>query len=391
MKTAICAIVKNEHLYLTEWVEYHLNLGFNEIHIFEDKGSKSHKELITRENVILHSQDESPEIIEILSNRTAKRQVDLYNRFMSINRDQYDWVAFIDIDEFINLNENYTLEQVLVEYSNEIGILLSWKMMGASGHVKKPESGVVESYTVESELIPIERSYSFKSIANLSKEGLFIDPHELVGAVNTDREASRVDLCYDKIWINHYFTKSWEEWCNRIFDRGATSPGHRTLENFFQVNKDMEYLRKTLIESVSHKKPVASMWLDKENRIMVGGNLHQISKLNGKVAPNRINWPKTLSAKELEVLGLEVLISSKRIEISKLEEALASTDYHGHKTIDYSGTDDEYAIPQEIKDLRHSQRQEINTLREELKQLELQLEELKKPEIAPEIEETTEE
>ena len=90
MKTAICAIVKDEHLYLTEWIEHHLNLGFNEIHIFEDKGSKSHKELITKENVILHSQDESPEIIEILSNRTAKRQIDLYNRFMSINRDQLD-------------------------------------------------------------------------------------------------------------------------------------------------------------------------------------------------------------------------------------------------------------------------------------------------------------
>ena len=45
-RTAMCAIIKNEHRYIKEWVEYYLNLGVNEIYLYEDYGSDSHKELL---------------------------------------------------------------------------------------------------------------------------------------------------------------------------------------------------------------------------------------------------------------------------------------------------------------------------------------------------------
>ena len=41
-KTAICAILKNEHQYLDEWIRHHLDIGFDEIYLYEDFGSKSH-------------------------------------------------------------------------------------------------------------------------------------------------------------------------------------------------------------------------------------------------------------------------------------------------------------------------------------------------------------
>ena len=42
-KTAICAILKNEHQYLDEWIRHHLDIGFDEIYLYEDFGSKSCK------------------------------------------------------------------------------------------------------------------------------------------------------------------------------------------------------------------------------------------------------------------------------------------------------------------------------------------------------------
>ena len=36
MKCAICAIAKNENDYINEWCKYHLNLGFDEIYIFDN-------------------------------------------------------------------------------------------------------------------------------------------------------------------------------------------------------------------------------------------------------------------------------------------------------------------------------------------------------------------
>jgi len=42
MRTAIVAIVKNEHRFIKEWVDYHLALGFDDIYIYEDYRSDSH-------------------------------------------------------------------------------------------------------------------------------------------------------------------------------------------------------------------------------------------------------------------------------------------------------------------------------------------------------------
>jgi len=41
----ICSIIKNEHQYLEEWIDYHLNLGFDGIYLVEDVTSKSHSNI----------------------------------------------------------------------------------------------------------------------------------------------------------------------------------------------------------------------------------------------------------------------------------------------------------------------------------------------------------
>ena len=36
MKTAICTCIKNEQSYLKEWIDYHINLGFDHIYLYEE-------------------------------------------------------------------------------------------------------------------------------------------------------------------------------------------------------------------------------------------------------------------------------------------------------------------------------------------------------------------
>lgn len=45
MKTCILTIIKNEHQYLDEWIQYHLNLGIDALFIYEDIDSDSHLEI----------------------------------------------------------------------------------------------------------------------------------------------------------------------------------------------------------------------------------------------------------------------------------------------------------------------------------------------------------
>lgn len=81
MKTAICAIIKDEHLYLKEWIDYHLSIGFDSIYLFEDKDSKSHEDIVEGYcNVSLRRYETDEEVRELLKQQgNSHRQLVLYS------------------------------------------------------------------------------------------------------------------------------------------------------------------------------------------------------------------------------------------------------------------------------------------------------------------------
>ena len=167
----------------------------------------------------------------------------MYDDFARVNVDAYDWVAFIDLDEFIFFANNYTLKDLCEDFKDYRSVLLNWRMMGASGHIKRPECNVTKAYTEECEtIVPKDIEWMYKSFVNLKKFEGFHNLHRAYGSVNTHHSPNYKQLHYDKVWLNHYFTKSWEDWCDRIFKRGGTLVGHRILADFFKCNTSMKHL-----------------------------------------------------------------------------------------------------------------------------------------------------
>lgn len=281
MKTAICAIIKDEQRFLKEWIDWHLNLGFDAIHLFEDKGSESHEEIVKDySNVFLRRYEDVNAIANnLIDLDTSNRQTNLYNWFGNTYHNVYDWVAFIDIDEFINFGNQYNLEKLCDEFDPYPGVVLNWRMMGASGHIKRPDCGVVQAYTQEEVAVEKDKSFFWKSFCNLSKWRGIEKVHDAIGAVNTNHNEDWSEWRYDKAWINHYFTKSWEDWCDRIYKRGDVNTGHRRLIDFFEANPSMEYLKKELLNKVSHLIPRGTYFLDRKGTI-AGGNIEIIKSLN---------------------------------------------------------------------------------------------------------------
>jgi coproporphyrinogen III oxidase-like Fe-S oxidoreductase len=118
-KTAICAIIKNEHQYLDEWIKYHLSIGFNEIYLYEDFGSKSHNEITSQYSNVNLTQLSS--IFDNIKNLHADKQTALYIYFYKNYRDNIDYTAFIDIDEFIMLSLRLKKGLNLTELSEKWG------------------------------------------------------------------------------------------------------------------------------------------------------------------------------------------------------------------------------------------------------------------------------
>lgn len=296
MKTAICAIIKNEHHYLEEWIEWHLGLGFSAIHLFEDKDSDSHEEICAKyDNVFLRRYEDDEEVQRLLAEQgNSRRQHVLYDWFAVQYKGTYKFVAFIDLDEFVFFADDYNLTKLCQEFEPYPCVILNWKMMGASGRLSKPVCGVIEAYPIEGEFADKDCLWAYKSFVNLDRYKGLINLHLANGFVNTHHGTKKYDYFYDKAWLNHYFTKSWEDWCERIFHKGGTLNGHRTLLQFFEANPDMRYLESLVTDSMSHNIPNGTHWIDKKRKIIAGGNTHKIAQLNNPIKKNNYSKEERL-------------------------------------------------------------------------------------------------
>ena len=251
-KTAICAILKNEHQYLDEWIRHHLDVGFDEIYLYEDFGSKSHS-IITDNYSNVHLMQLS-EIFDKIKHLHGDKQNALYIYFYQNYKNVFDYTAFIDIDEFIMFEDGYDLQTLLNEYQEYNGIFLFWKMYNANGIIDNPKSDVVTTYTTISVDDWHDNGWKYKSIVKMNSDSYFISCHEIAGGITTDHSSSKYDTTYSKAWINHYFTKSWEEWCYRFIGKENTGLNRRNLEEFFAYNKDMLSIKTELYDKYKKYK-----------------------------------------------------------------------------------------------------------------------------------------
>ena len=90
MKTALCAIAKNENLYIREWVEYYMKLGFSNIILYDnnDINGECFEEVI---NDYIESG-----FVKIINFRGKfVCQLTAYNDcFLRFKKD-FDWIAFL--------------------------------------------------------------------------------------------------------------------------------------------------------------------------------------------------------------------------------------------------------------------------------------------------------
>ena len=277
--SCIFTVIKNEHEYLDEWIKYHLDLGINHIFIFEDIDSDSHKEIcvkygdkVTLDSVLsILNEDDKKKVIELKTTKKSNPQYIYIQKGLSHiqkqYREQYDWCFVIDNDEFITLeNNDNKLKDILSLYNAYDAFIMQWKCYGANGLINKPnysDKGVVETYTKEIQgHIPTATPQSLsKSCYNLNtyQENYFLYTHQPSKECNfcrTNFERERNKPVYDKIYIRHYITKSWEEYVWKRRRRGFLFGKIRDYRFFFEVNPDMKNRKEELINELKNEKLV---------------------------------------------------------------------------------------------------------------------------------------
>ena len=242
MKIAIIAIAKNEELYINEWINYHLNLGFDNIIICDNDDELILPSIVTDNRVI----------IEDYTGIYGVQQM-AYQQSFRKYKEQYDWILLIDIDEFLVLDKHKDVKEFLSSFDDNVDcIKLCWK-----------------HFTDNEELDVIDGNYNvfdrFKTVIETNRDN-FVKQFIKTSSIDDDiierihqhdilsHKITTVDslgnkchmnrmlnkVVYGNAWVNHYKTKTIGEFIRQKYFRGGPNRNNAKygrFEYFFEINK----------------------------------------------------------------------------------------------------------------------------------------------------------
>ncbi|KAL7530421.1 hypothetical protein ACHAXR_005281 [Thalassiosira sp. AJA248-18] len=126
---SICLVVRNETIYMDEWVDFHISLGFGPIYIYDNADTK---------DLELEAWFERRRDINHLIHITHMPEAPVHGKALArcLQRDGPDatFAALIDVDEFVVLKRHRNVADFMVEHcDSDCGQLsLNWQTMGTS-------------------------------------------------------------------------------------------------------------------------------------------------------------------------------------------------------------------------------------------------------------------
>jgi hypothetical protein len=137
---SICAIFKNESKFLDEWIKYHLVVGVDHFYLYNNN---SNDEFL---DVLQPYIDKG--VVDLLDWPFNHSQMQAYEDCYNKNKNYTNWLAFIDIDEFVCPISNDNLKSWITGFKYYPGVAVYWKNFGSNGKlIHDNEQLVIEQYS----------------------------------------------------------------------------------------------------------------------------------------------------------------------------------------------------------------------------------------------------
>lgn len=241
-KIACCAIMKNESPYIHEWVAHYASLGFDEICVYENDSSDRTAHLLKTLELKGHIKFRSWPSLDKRS-----PQVSAYEDYASSS--DSDWILFCDADEFLILNKHSDVHEFIQGFSEDVSeISINWRIFGSSGHEKRTAGYVIERFQKSShEDFQINRHVKSFVKPSCITEMHIHAPKVTGGVVYSDgselafadgEQGISPEIKLEVAVINHYFTRSKEEW-NAKKMRGNANRAIGARDKFIRYHEGM--------------------------------------------------------------------------------------------------------------------------------------------------------
>ena len=214
------AIFRTENSWLDEWIQYHLAVGVEHFVLYNDDEDTHVSDLILKPYVDrgvvenIHIRDRSGSIRDT----DQFCQDDCYRDLIRNTVGTTRWLAIVDLDELILPRHWDDVRTALEEYEEHSGLAINWSIFGSSGYIKRPPTQI--NHLFHRSETHWQMNQFVKSIVkpdcvclNTPRYAHFIPTKEGV-TVNENHEhvtEMRHAISTEKIRINHYVTRSWQD------------------------------------------------------------------------------------------------------------------------------------------------------------------------------------
>lgn len=221
---SICAVFKNEAMYLREWIEFNHLVGVEHFYLYNNNSDDDYVSVL--KPYVKNG------MVTLLDWPYNQKQMECYEACIEKFSGETKWLGFIDVDEFIVPKSTDSIYEFLQLFEKKAGsVNIYWKLFGTSGKINRNLTGLVcEDFTVcWPKYCDIGKCFyntAFGFDKNCKKagclhhwfwannKGVNIPPVNIFGhiCVGNRNIADSDDF---PIQINHYFTKSHSEYAKK--------------------------------------------------------------------------------------------------------------------------------------------------------------------------------
>jgi hypothetical protein len=255
-------VARDESKYLREWVAYHHLIGVEKFIIYLHNCADNSESVLRSTGLNVEVRIKNTEELgwEVKN--------EMYENIISDSETAY--ACCLDIDEFIFIPGGEDINEFMSKFKNIGGLVLYQNVFGPNGHVRSPTGLVAENYTrrnpdgmkldkgLPTHDKPQDILKYVKMIVNRSSLRKVNSSHDYVcdkPIVDEDGKVFskfRCDRRLSKIRINHYYTKSFDDWMFKT-SRTRFSKSFKYPNSWFQYYCDLEHVDEDLKSKYAFK------------------------------------------------------------------------------------------------------------------------------------------
>ena len=280
LKVCICTLGKNENRYINEFVEYYKNYGVDKIYLYDNNDINGER----FEDVI--SEYIGTKYVELINWRGVKGNSTYYEIMDSCyqkNHEQYDWLIFYELDEFLYLKNYRNIKSYLIskKFNKCESVQLNWVHMSDNNQIFYENKSLSERFPVIGKNVVKNKNNKICFVKTIIRGHLIninITHNHLlskkVKACNGFGKASKLkgilslNPDYEYNYIKHYYGKSVQEFVEKI-KRGDLLRGNAkdiiewAIEKFFYINNitqsKINYIKENLGQEYNLSKYIEEL------------------------------------------------------------------------------------------------------------------------------------